>query len=64
MKLKQATKTAIIGVILIAIPSASWLLISLRILPYGDWFNYLQFISIIGYALLLPFFITLYKNQK
>ncbi len=68
MKLKQATQLAIIGVILQLIPTVMYFLINIRILTFGisaTWyFQYLGIISIIGTALLLPFFITLFKNQK
>jgi hypothetical protein len=64
MKLKQATQLAIIGVILQLIPLSIWTLIGMRVLDYADWTRYLNFISIIGTVLLLPFFIILYKSQK
>lgn len=64
MKLKNATQLAIIGVILQLITSIIWALLQMRIFEYADWTRYLNFISIIGTALLLPFFITLFKSQK
>jgi len=58
MKLKQATQLAIIGVIL--------QLVQLLLLEIQFSYTppYLTIISIIGIALLLPFFIILLKNQK
>jgi len=72
MKLKQATQMAIIGVILIVIPTILWTLSNFEVLTYFNqelgkpnwYFEYLNVISLIGELLLLPFFITLYKNQK
>jgi hypothetical protein len=64
MKLKQATLLAIIGVVIQLIRSIIWVLIQMRILEYGNWAGYLNIISVIGIALLLPFFITLFKSQK
>ncbi|GHT13679.1 hypothetical protein AGMMS4956_10250 [Bacteroidia bacterium] len=62
MKLKQATQLAIIGVILQLLPAIIWS--ASNILGYEDWFRYLNLISLIGIALLLPFFVTLFKSQK
>lgn len=72
MKLKQATQLAIIGVILQLIPSIMWFLVDLKILEFSDkntyerfwYFKYLGIIGIIGTALLLSFFVTLFKSQK
>ena len=72
MKLKQATQLAIIGIILQLIPSIMWFLVNLKILEYSAkntyeefwYFKYLGFIGILGTALLLPFFVILYKSQK
>ena len=69
MKLKNATQLAIVGVILQLIPSIMYLLLKLNLLPY-EWYmgGYMQYIlgllDMIGIILLLPFFITLFKNQK
>ena len=64
MKLKQATKLAIIGVILDLVTRLIWILLQMNIVDYGYWSNSLNFVSFIGTALLLPFFVTLYKSQK
>lgn len=71
MKLKQATQLAIIGVIIQLIPSILYLLINLEVLSWvnqsGQRNSYLQYIgilNIVGNALLLPFFLTLFKSQK
>ena len=64
MKLKQATLLAIIGVVIQLIPTIIWVLIQMSILEYANWSGYLNIISVIGIALLLPFFITLFKSQK
>jgi len=64
MKLKQATLLAIIGVVIQLIPTIIAVLIQMRILEYANWSGYLNIISVIGIALLLPFFITLFKSQK
>ncbi len=69
MKLKNATQLAIVGVILQLIPSIMYLLLKLNLLPY-EWYmgGYMEYIlgllDMIGIILLLPFFITLFKNQK
>lgn len=64
MKLKQSTLLAIIGVILNLISSIIWFLITIGISKYSNWAIYLNFIYIIGFALILPFFVILYKSQK
>jgi hypothetical protein len=72
MKIKQATQMAIIGVIIQLIPSTIWLLANFGILKWINqetneqfwYFKCLGILGIIGTALLLPFFITLFKNQK
>lgn len=72
MKLKQATQLAIIGVILQLVPAFIWFLANAGILNWANsetheqfwYFKYLGIIGIIGTALLLPFFITLFKSQK
>jgi len=72
MKLKNATQLAIIGIVLQLIPAIMYSLVSLQVLSYfnmetrqENWYLlYLPFISLIGFALLLPFFITLFKSQK
>jgi len=64
MKLKQATQLAIIGVILDLITRFVWILLQMRVFEYADWTKYLNFVSFIGIALLLPFFVTLFKSQK
>ena len=64
MKLKQATKLAIIGVILDLVTRLIWILLQMNIVDYGYWTKSLNFVSFIGTALLLPFFVTLYKSQK
>jgi len=67
--LKNATQLAIVGVILQLIPSIMYLLLKLNLLPY-EWYmgGYMEYIlgllDMIGIILLLPFFITLFKNQK
>ncbi|MCK9616677.1 MAG: hypothetical protein M0R21_02475 [Lentimicrobiaceae bacterium] len=63
MKLKQATQLAIIGVILQLIPFI-WMLFQMIFFHYAYCSGYLNFISVIGTALLLPFFIILFKSQK
>lgn len=63
---------AIIGVIIQLIPSTIWFLTNIGILNWMNpetheqfWYlKYLGIVGIIGTALLLPFFITLFKNQK
>ncbi len=72
MKLKTATLLAIIGVILLLIPSIMHFMTIVEILSYINmetgqlnWYmKYLGVLNIIGIALLLPFFITLFKKQK
>ncbi|HHT22086.1 MAG TPA: hypothetical protein GXZ87_02080 [Bacteroidales bacterium] len=72
MKLKTATLLAIIGVILLLIPSIMHFMTIVEILSYVNmetgqlnWYmKYLGVLNIIGIALLLPFFITLFKKQK
>jgi hypothetical protein len=72
MKLKQATQFAIIGVFLQLVPSVMYLLVNLGILTWvnsetneQNWYlKYSGIIAISGTALLLPFFITLFKSQK
>ena len=64
MKLKQATQLAIIGVILELIIRFVWILLQMNVFAYADWTKYLNFVSFIGAALLLPFFATLFKSQK
>jgi|BioPla2DNA2_1021312.scaffolds.fasta_scaffold71067_3 hypothetical protein len=68
MKLKNATQLAIVGVILQLIPPIIYLFLRLGLLPYewymGGFMEYINLIDIIGIILLLPFFITLFKNQK
>lgn len=72
MKLKNATQLAIIGVIIQLIPSLMHFLANINILAYWNqetqqvnWYmQYLGILNIIGTALLLPFFITLFKSQK
>lgn len=72
MKIKQATQMAIIGVIIQLIPATIWSLSNIGILKFINqdtneqywYFKWLGILGIIGTALLLPFFITLFKNQK
>jgi hypothetical protein len=63
MKLKMATQLAIIGVIIQLISNLIGLLAHREILGYF-YHGYSIIIEIIGSALLLPFFITLFKSQK
>ncbi len=63
---------AIIGVVFQLIPAVLWSLVNLGLLVWFEsetgiqywYFRYLQIVSFLGLALLLPFLITLYKNQK
>ncbi len=67
MKLKKATQLAIIGVILQLIFFIILAINAMGILNYAVWSKYfyvINAISAIGTALLLPFFVTLYKSQK
>lgn len=64
MKIKQASLLAIIGVILQLITAITWYLVNTNVLEYGNWLQHSQIISIIGTLLLLPFFISIYNNQK
>ncbi|MCK9220889.1 MAG: hypothetical protein M0P47_12695 [Bacteroidales bacterium] len=72
MKLKKATQLAVIGVILHLVPEVMYFLANLNLLSWMNaetgqvnWYmNYLGILNIIGTAMLLPFFITLFKNQK
>lgn len=72
MKLKQATFLAIVGVILLIIPTLMWTLINVGVLTYYNqeigkvywYFEYLNLVNFVGFILILPFFITLYKSQK
>lgn len=72
MKLKQATFLAIVGLILIIIPTLMWTLSNFEVLTYWNqeigkvnwYFQYLNLVSLVGFILILPFFITLYKSQK
>jgi len=71
MKLKQATKLGIIGVILLIISTFLWTLSSLDVLNTVNsndelfwYYKYLNVIFCLGFILLLPFFITLFKSQK
>lgn len=74
MKLKQATLLAIIGVIVLLIPPLMDIFAQLGFLsyfnyssnpPYQHWyFQYLSILRFIGTALLLPYFIILFKKQK
>jgi hypothetical protein len=72
MKLKNATQLAIIGIIVQLIPSIMYFLTNLKVLSWVNegtgqvkWYmEYLGILNIIGTALLLPFFITLFKSQK
>jgi len=63
MKLKQATLLAIIGLTLLIIPLLLYVLRIFGIFDFG-YYNIMNLLSLIGYFLLFPFFITLYKNQK
>ena len=72
MKLKNATQLAVIGVILQLLPAIMYFMTNLDLLSYMNsetgqvnWYmKYLGILNIIGIALLLPFFITLFKSQK
>jgi hypothetical protein len=72
MKLKLATQLAIIGVIIQLVTSIIYFLANIGILHWVNqntreqfwYFKYLGILGIIGTALLLTFFITLFKNQK
>jgi hypothetical protein len=71
MKLKQATKLAIIGIVLQLTILLMWFLVNLGVLKYADdkfnqfwYFKYSAIITITGMVFLLSFFITLYKSQK
>lgn len=73
MKLKNATKLAVIGVILHLVPSIMYFMAQINLLinyynsETGEqyWYmKYLGILNIVGIALLLPFFITLFKSQK
>ena len=72
MKLKNATQLAIMGVLFIILPTIGYLLTSLEILPYINpetrevmWYmKYSALPNIIGFTLLLLFFITLLKSQQ
>jgi hypothetical protein len=72
MKLKNATQLAIIGLIAQLISSIMYLLLNLDVLSFinqetgqVNWYiRYLGILNIIGTALILPFFITLFKSQK
>lgn len=64
MKIKQSVLLAIIGVILQLLLIIVWTLTNWEVLKYGEWAKYLNIVSFIGTALLLPFFITLFRNQK
>jgi hypothetical protein len=71
MNLKTATLIAIIGVILLLIPAIMYFLANLEMLSWVNqsgqrnwYFQYVGILNIIGSALLLPFFITLFKSQK
>lgn len=64
MKIKLAIQLVIIGVILQIITAIVWSLLSTNVLTYGAWSPYMNILFLIGITLLLPFFITLYKNQK
>jgi len=72
MKLKNATQLAIIGIIVQLIPKIMYYLINLKVLSLinqetgqVNWYiNHLEILNFIGTALLLPFFITLFKSQK
>lgn len=72
MKLKQATQLAIIGIIAQLIPTIMYFLTNLKVLSWVNqatgqinWYmNYIGILNIVGMALLLPFFITLFKSQK
>ena len=72
MKLKNATQLAVIAVILQLVTSIMYFMTNIELLSYANsetgqvnwYFQYLGIINIIGTALLLTFFITLFKNQK
>lgn len=64
MKIKQATLLAIIGVIFQLIPFLILTLCALEVMATSDWNKYLIVVITIGNALLLPFFVILFKSQK
>ena len=67
MKLKQATLCAIIGMVIQIINTTLWTLVNFDIVGYNviaPYSRYVNLIGFIGYILVLPFFITLYKSQK
>jgi len=70
MKLKQATKLAIIGVILQIIILFFYILANYGVIKINrdigilSTYGFTQVINAIGIALLLPFFINLLKSQK
>lgn len=72
MKLKNATQLAIIGIIVQLIPLIMYLLTTFKVLTWFNqetgqenwYFKYLGILNVIGTALLLPFFMTLFKSQK
>lgn len=64
MKLKLTIQLVIIGVILQLVTSIVWTLLSINVFKYGAWVPYMNIVSLIGIALLLPFFVILYQNQK
>lgn len=64
MKIKLAIQLVIVGVIFQLITPTVWILVGTNVLEYGVWTPYMYIISIIGIALLLPFFVTIYQNQK
>ena len=66
MNLKTATLIAIIGVILLLIPAIMYFLANLGMLSWQRdlYLQYVGILNVIGSALLLPFFITLFKSQK
>lgn len=65
MKLKQATLLAIIGVFILLIPPLMEILIRWNILQdQYFYFKISSYFRFIGIALLLPYFIILFKKQK
>lgn len=65
MKLKNATQLVIIGIIIQLIPNIIYSMINLGLTSYESWpMDFLGLFDTIGTAMMLPFFISLYKKQQ
>lgn len=64
MNLKHATLIAIIGVSILTLTCASYIYVNANAYEFAWLYTYLNIANLIGFALLLPYFITFYLNKK